>query len=516
LSKEVVEIEQRSQQWSLRDLCYVLFRHKWKMILFFLAVTVTVAVSIFHSPEIYRSEAQLLVRLGRESVALDPTATTGQIINVSRSRESEINLELEILKSRELSEKVVDSIGTQAFFKSTDKKLSVKNLVRKILIKGTQEFHIEAKKSPTLLERLTLVEPLDDRDGAVLEVMKNLEIKQLQDSSIISISFMADSPKLAQDVITKLIDVYLEKHIAVHQTPGSHQFFLQQSDHLRRKLELSEDELRTLKNEIGTSSLDEQRLVILNRIGGLEQQIGAIDAELAASEAKVQVLRKTLDDIPEVLVTQETTGFSDHAADLMRAKLYELQLKEQDIASKFAEGSQQIQMVRREVAEAKALLDREIAKKGRAEVTKGINSAHQQVQSALFTEQATLSSLQAKVNNLRIQLANTQVELKTLNDADLRMTRLKRDISIQEANYLRYSENLEQARIDHALETEKISNISVVQPATLPTKPVPQRKLLELVLGLFVGVFGAIGLALFFEYIDHSIRTPEEAEKKLL
>ena len=44
MSEEVVEVEERARQVSLRDLYYVLFRHKWKMVLFFFAVTVTVPV----------------------------------------------------------------------------------------------------------------------------------------------------------------------------------------------------------------------------------------------------------------------------------------------------------------------------------------------------------------------------------------------------------------------------------------------------------------------------------------
>jgi capsular exopolysaccharide synthesis family protein len=515
VSEKIVKFENRTPQSSLRDICYVLFRHKWKMILFFLAVIVTVSVSILHSPEVYRSEAKLLVRLGRESVTLDPIATTRQIINVSRSRESEVNLELEILKSRELSEKVVDSIGPDAFIRRPDKKLSIKRLGDLVNRKTTQDAPTEVQKSPGSPKVVNLTTSSDDRNKAVLKVMKNLEIKALKDSGIINISYETNTSKLAQNVITTLIDYYLEKHITVHQTPGSHQFFLEQVNGLRNTLAQSENELRNLRDKCGISSIEEQQQVILSRIAELEGQTGAAEAELAACEAKVQVLQKTLASIPEVLVTQETSGFSDHAIDLMRAKLYELQLKEHESLSEFTEGSQQVQMIRQEVAEARMLLDKEIAKAGRIEVSKGVNIAYIQIQSALTTEQAALSSFQAKVENLRKQLIIAKEGLKALNDADLKITSLKREISLQQANYQRYSENLEQARIDHALEAEKISNISVVQPATLPTRPVPQRKLLKLALGLLVGILGAIALAFFFEYVDHSIRTPDEAEEKL-
>ncbi len=522
MSEEVGELPEETPQGSLRDLYYVLFRHKWKMTLFFFGVLGVVIVGTLCRPEIYRSEAQLLVRLGRESVTLDPTATTGQIVGISQSRESEINAELEILKSRELAEKVVDAIGIDAFHigpgkepSRSDKNLTVGWTGYKVVRDIKSQLRGAARKLQGLRADVDMVEQASNREKTVLGVLRGLEIKAVNKSSIISVSYEAKSPKLAQEVITKLIGLYLEKHIAVYQTPGSHQFFLQQSDHLRSKLETYENELRNLKDETGVSSLEDQRLVMLNRIGDLEQQTGAAEAELTASEAKVQALQTTLTSIPEVQVTQETTGFPDYAADLMRAKLYELQLKEQDLASKFAEGSQQMQMARREVAEAKALLDKETTKAGRTEVTRGVNSVHQQVQSALFTEQTALSSLQAKVENLMGQLAKARAGLKTVNDAELGITRLKREISVQETNYRRYSENLEQARIDHALEGEKISNIGVVQAATLPLKPVGSGRLLDMALGLFMGTIGAIGLALFSEYIDHSIKTPEEAERIL-
>ena len=73
--------EERYPERSLRDFLYILFRHKWKVILFFLAVMVTVTLGTFLVAEIYRAEAKLMVRIGRENVSLDPTATTGQVIS---------------------------------------------------------------------------------------------------------------------------------------------------------------------------------------------------------------------------------------------------------------------------------------------------------------------------------------------------------------------------------------------------------------------------------------------------
>ena len=79
---------------------------------FSLIMLLTIAVT-FLAPKKFTSEAKLFVRLGRESVAMDPTATatTDQVVMVHESREYEINSVLELLKSRAVLSGVVAGVG---------------------------------------------------------------------------------------------------------------------------------------------------------------------------------------------------------------------------------------------------------------------------------------------------------------------------------------------------------------------------------------------------------------------
>ena len=86
--------------YAQSDLVFVLLRHKKKVLVFFCLTMGIVVGFLWLAPRKYQSEAKLFVRLGRESVTLDPTATTGQTVAVNESRTSEINSVLEILKSR--------------------------------------------------------------------------------------------------------------------------------------------------------------------------------------------------------------------------------------------------------------------------------------------------------------------------------------------------------------------------------------------------------------------------------
>ncbi|TKJ33540.1 MAG: hypothetical protein CEE38_20495 [Planctomycetes bacterium B3_Pla] len=509
----MVEIEKAIPQSSLRDLYYILFRHKRKIIVFFLAVMIVTAVGIVLTTEAYLSEAKLLVRLGRENVTLDPTAATGTIAPIRPSYESVINTELDILRSQEIAEMAVDAIGPEVLF---NKEHPVNSITGKTIAKIKRPAYILAKRLRKLLR------PPSDagtsgssskRDRAVWMIMDNFQIQTQKFSSTISLAYKSQNPKLAQEVLAKLIDSYLEKHITVHQTPGSHQFFIQQTEYLRGRLTQLEDELRNMRNETGISLLDEQHRLTLGNISTLEKNLDATEIALAASTATVEALHKTLAEIPDTVVATITEGLPNVAADGMRQRLYDLQLQEQDLLSKYEPESRHVQDIHRQIVAAQALLSQE--KSERTQLTKGLNTTYVDLQSSLLSEQASMSSLQAQVEVIKTKLASARGEVSTRNDVEVKVKALTREIEVQQANYRKYSENLEQARIDDALESGKISNIGILQAATLPVRPISSRKMLTLFLGLVLGMLGGIGLAFFCEYTDHSIRTPEQAEEKL-
>ena len=61
--------QQNYPEASMRDFYNVLFRNKRKILVFFFSVMVVVTLGTLFVPEVYQSEAELMVRLGRESVS---------------------------------------------------------------------------------------------------------------------------------------------------------------------------------------------------------------------------------------------------------------------------------------------------------------------------------------------------------------------------------------------------------------------------------------------------------------
>src|SRR5688572_30514344 len=76
------------------DLSFVLKalkRYRGRATLFVLSIMALVIAGLLLVPREYSSEAQLFFRPGRESVALDPTATIGEKISLNDTRLAEIN-----------------------------------------------------------------------------------------------------------------------------------------------------------------------------------------------------------------------------------------------------------------------------------------------------------------------------------------------------------------------------------------------------------------------------------------
>jgi uncharacterized protein involved in exopolysaccharide biosynthesis len=294
---------------------------------------------------------------------------------------------------------------------------------------------------------------------------------------------------------------------------GSLKFFTRQADMSRQKLTQKEEELRDLKTSTGLTSPTEQRRTLLTCIARVKDDLLQTEATCAVSERKVQALHKELASLSEKRVTQEIAGFGNEGTDRMRDQLYQLQIKKEEAAATYTDSHPQMQRVVHQSDAAREILNRESPE--RIQVTTANNRIYEAVQLAVATEEPVLESQQAKTATLRRQLADVRGELKGLNDNELRVATLDREVELQQATYRRYATNMEEARVDQALQDQHISNIAVAQPATYEPIPTQPRKIAWIGLGLVGGLLGAFGTALAAERRDRTFHTPEDVRRRL-
>jgi uncharacterized protein involved in exopolysaccharide biosynthesis len=483
---------------SVRDACRILFRHKRKMAITFCATLAVVIVGLAVWPRTYKSEARLLVRLGKESVGLDPTASLGQTVGVEGTRDNEINSEIEILRSRVLLEDVVSRIGHDVILNdsSSDEASSLVGTVMASL--GAAKSWLSGEVGPV--------------EQAVNKLEKSLRVSSPRQSNVIVVSCSARDSQLAQRILKAYLESYQVMHVKATRTSGSYDFFVDQSELVREQLTLANEELRDAKNKNGLASVEGQRQNVQAQANSIELALLENERAVSSSEAKIAALRKTLAELPEQQLAEEIDAPS-LATDTMRNELYKVQILEKEASSRYTALHPTVIALRRQVEETRKILAAEESRASHK--TKRLSPVHQSVQTDLAAEQATAAARQAESSSLKQQFDAVQSKIRALNDNELRITELSRKVELLEASYRNYATNREQARIDQALELGRISNVNVVQPASLLAKPSNPRLQLTLLVGLFLATVGAVLVAFVAEYFDPSLRTSEQTEREL-
>lgn len=115
------------------------------------------------------------------------------------------------------------------------------------------------------------------------------------------------------------------------------------------------------------------------------------------------------------------------------------------------------------------------------------------------------------------QIAAKQAELDAVTrsteahkEADL--IRLQSELVQLRQVYDRLVESYENIRL---AESQSTSNIVITEPATPPEEPVRPRSLRDTALGAILGLLLALGVVFLIEYLDNSIRSPEQIETAL-
>ncbi len=471
-------IEPHAVWQTLEFVQRALWRHRAAAVSVTLLLSAAITAGVWFMPKSYVSEAKVFVRFGREN-QLDPTASTGQAISINETRESEINSLQEILRSRAMLDRVVTLLGPSYILNGKDQ--------------GPEPQVSQVSSSPTSAGIASRQHQL-----AVQKLEKDLEIASPRKTTIIDLRCRAKRPELAQRIVAKLVEVYLDEHVRVHTTPGSFEFFESQTQAFQKQWHTAAQDLQQFKTLNKIVTVDGKRTQLQALISDLEQRLFAAESEVISSEARIVSLQESIRLLPEFIASQKVKQPSV-SMEGMKQTLFTLQSREQELRARMTSDHPMVIAVQHQMEDLQEILeDQEVDSVAQTHV---INPARQTLELDLLKEQSTVDSLQGRIKALRSQQAEHYVSLAALNAAEVRLANLQRDVDLTEVRYKSYAEKLEQARINRSLDEERISSLSIVQPATYAINPQGPRKLIIIALGGFValgaGLILALGLAWF-------------------
>ena len=134
-------------------------------------------------PRAYISEAKIKIRVGRESMSVDPTVTATDTMLVQKTRVEEITSTLDVLGSRQVKQGVVDKLGANAILSgevptegSSDEGSMLGNALQKV--SGAVGW---------VLGLVTASDPVSDEELAVMQIGNSVSIWAPQHSSVITV-----------------------------------------------------------------------------------------------------------------------------------------------------------------------------------------------------------------------------------------------------------------------------------------------------------------------------------------
>jgi uncharacterized protein involved in exopolysaccharide biosynthesis len=478
-SERILMVREVNQANNLRDYLSIFFKHKRMIIVSFLVLSILgCALALVYNKLIYtprfQARSAILVKFGWENYYPDPSLGKRESPAVNQSQM--LGAEISILESRDLKEKVITALTPEAIF-------------------------------PTLAtEKVT---GLSKQDMALLLLDKYMNIARAK-GDVIEVTFDGTNPQSAAAVVNQLVNDYIDKRSEIYKDPKSALFLQNKVDFYRQKLAESINNMKTFSEKTKIIDFDQQREILLKQRSDLTVALNGTASEIKEVEQTITELGKQLKAIPQ---SQLTAAASERTGDA-QSKLLSLKLQEQQLTAKYKGNNPLIANVRDQIATVENYIKKNTSQNP---AIAPADPVYQAIQKQLLDKQARLSALKVRIIDTQKQLAEMNKEVQFFEDNQNQYRMLAAAVSSNKQIYGDYQRKLEQANVYNELGRDKMTSVSVIEPAAPPLVPVNRPKPLILLLaGAIVFAFcGSLGIAYVLEINKQVMSTAMEAEKRL-
>ncbi len=441
----------------LLDYLMVLRKHQWLVISFLVTVVTVVTIATFRMQPVY--DATSRIQIDQETNNILPFSPTDSY-NVYQDLDAYIETQSRILTSQTLAAMTVKSL----------------HLDQNPIFGG------QPASSATLQEAKVNDGSASPALGAFLG---SLSVKRVPNSRLLDVTFSTTDPQLAAKIVNTHITNFIEQNFRsrYEATTQASDWLATQLDELKAKMERSEDARIAYERSNQIWTIDEKQDVTTQKVADLNRELTGAQADRINKEAIYQsALSGNYDAIPAVRESSVIQEISKQQS-LLNAQYVEA-------LNQY--GPKYPKVVR---------LQEQIKELNQATTREKINIANQVEAEYRAARQRELLLTQA--------LEQQKKEASEMADRMVQYNILKREAEANKQLYDGLLQKLKEAGISAGLRS---SNIRVVDPALVPKYPSKPQKGRNISLAILVGLVGGIGLALLREYLDNTVKNPDDIE----
>ena len=482
-----IKIEHPSD--NIKQYLNIIRSNLFPIILIFISAVIATVLYITAARDIFKSTTTLKISKPQGSIL------TGSVFPEFQDFQNDrfVSNEIEVLKSYRIRELVAKSVLDSVKNHNKDEDLFL-TIIRKD--DGSQNQYVTVT---SLAKSLSSI----------------VNINQKRGLDIVEIS--AESPSRYE---AKLIaDVYAETYVEFSISFSRRELIIRrkfledEKEKKQRDLANSEAALQDYMQRGGLLFLDNQAQKLVDLISDFESQKNFAEVELQSSKKAYEEVKKEIERVDKSVLDYVEGQISEPYLKELQTKSAEIEIQ-RDIELSLQSDERLKSRIKSEydkkLESIKSKLELE-TEKYRTGILASTPAEKLGLSQKYFEVNLALTQNNAKVNAIRKLLSKYDAEFSKLPEQSIELARLQRDKLGNEKLYLTLEEKYQEAVLN---ERVQLGNVTIVDEANIPTSPSKPIRQLILIAGIVLGLALGVGFAFLRNYLDRSIKSPEELENK--
>jgi capsular exopolysaccharide synthesis family protein len=483
------------EQSQLRVLFGLLINRKWAALTtLVLCVTLGILYTI-RAPRIYRSSSLVLIEqaaptvLGRDVEEVQALGQRGWAL------QHYFKTQYEIITGRPVMTRAAEKLNLFALPERM-KDIGQESLEATLAQDPLYDLPDDLQRQLVLLGMDRL--PSREKIRAVLQdydfssaLLGKLTITPVKESFLVQISADTRHPQTSAEVANAVADAYVEINLENYATTTSaaESWLSDQVDDLKRKLQSDEQALQDYSeaHDIVSVSLQDRQSMATDTLSKLNDRLSDVIAGRIEKESEHNHLRELRGKGVDLSSLHDFT--SPALADIKHT-LLQLAKEENSLRTRYLAAHPAMKTIATQREQLQVALQQEILLR--------MTDVENQLQVLRETEQ-----------RLQDQMATVKVEALAFNQRAMEVGRLQRETQNTTNLYNMILKRQKEVRLTQMLKVNNVSKLEAALPAGMPIKP---RTRLILLLAVFMGVVGGIAAAVARDFLDNSIKSPQQLQ----
>ncbi|MDI1349100.1 exopolysaccharide transport family protein [Aquabacterium sp.] len=474
---------------SLRDLVRLFYIFRREFWLAFAGVAVLAVAGAFLLPPKYMSDARLLVKPGRENMTAPIEAADRQAIYPQSTTRDPILDEEKMLTGRPVLMQVARLYLAE--MSAEPKREGFVGQLKDAFGSVRQAVGGAVGKA---FAAIGLAEVQSEEEAIAEKLAARFAVTHGPGSNVMELSFTWGDPVVAQRVLKSWIRVYLDERTTVLGRKTLVTFYEAKVRDSDQQIESAKSLLRTRLVSIDGTSAQERLDALTKRLNDLSTRRAEIAAERTALLNGIGYANQQVGSLAKETVSERELGNSP-TFQALSTQLADLKRQRADALRIFKDTAPTIVALNESIATLEVQLKTEdrVLQRSERRTPNELNTVMARNQLEKSMRLRELDALHTAFDKEATQLET--VRRKVL-ETEPELARLEQALSVAEKSRALYLDSLEKARIDQALDDNRINNIAQIQEASLNPSRSSPKSLLLLILALPAG--GIVGLAVVY------------------